>query len=1188
MIKRNAFMLRLLALLALMVSFAGAAQAANGTLASKFQNPPDSARPQVWWHWLAGNVSKAGITADLEAWKQEGIGGGTIGNISFQKEGPAPFNSPAWWGMVKHAVSEAHRLGLQLGFFNCEGWSSSGGPWITPDIAMQMAVWSEERAVGGTSSITMPQPYTRLGYYRDAAVVAFPTPASETQPDLRDLKPAVTDANGADVDGAALYDGAAATSVGVPAGAGGKVFLQFAFDQPFTAAALRMLPGPEWNRSDVELQVSDDGTTFRSVRRFSMPGSLLDSGTEWLTSGNFPPVTGRYFRLVFQDGSKVSVAEFNLMGPAAATPTPIPAASIVDLTDRMDSAGRLNWKVPAGDWTIVRFGHTPIGVHNHPVTKYGDGLEVDKLSRAALKKHFTAFVDRVIDAAGPLAGKTLVYSLIDSYECGEQNWTAKMPADFQAHCGYDIRRWLPVLTGRIVDSPERTARFREDFQQTIAELWSNNYYGYFAHLLHQRGLKGEVEAYGDGGFDDLRSAGLNDMPMTEFWFGNTGYSGLAKEVSSAGHTYGRPIIGAESFTSGDQYNFDPWSMKIEGDGIFSEGVNRYYFHSYAQQMYTDGRKPGMVWGNGIHFTRNLTWWKPGRAWVRYVTRCQYMLQQGLFAADILSYQGEGVEHFDGDPRPMKNPPAGYDFDGLDTYLLMHALAVKNGRLTLPSGMQYRLLALPNQTVMSPAVLRRIQDLVRAGAVVFGPKPVRAFGLSGAPESDGEVQRLADELWGPIDGKTVTSHRFGAGTVYWTGSEDNLQPVLKALKIEPDFVYTAPDAQIRFLHRHVGAADVYFVCNQETNRVDATCLFRQTGRLPEFWNPETGAIRPAPVWRFTADGRTRIPFSFAPGQSLFVVFEKPAPRTNHLVGVSFTSSQAAAKPSHTLVITRAVYAANDGAGTALDVTAALAAAVKHGALRAHATNIFFGTDPAPLHVKHLQVEYVYDGKPGVVTVPENALLRIPADAVGNESPEYELSSPKPGVATLTPWSAGDYLLTWSSGKVVRRHAAAPAHITLAGPWTVRFDPRWGGPAKVIFDRLVDWTKRPEAGIKYYSGTATYQTQFQIPAGWTAGGKVVSLDLGQLKNLAGVRLNGHDLGVLWKPPFRTDVTGLIRPGANTVEVSVTNLWANRLIGDSGLPANQRVTWTTNNPYHPDSPLQESGLLGPVTLQAARLYH
>ena len=470
-----------------------------------FVNPPSRARPQVWWHWLNGNVSKEGITADLEAMKQVGIGGGTMASLPFDTEGPAPFMSDAWRGMVTHATREAKRLGMELGFFNCEGWSSSGGPWITPDIAMQMAVWSERRVRGGAPVVlALPKPLTRLNFYRDTAVLAFPTTDGEKQPTLADLAPTVTGAGSVAVDLRPALDGDLSTFVTVPDSADRRPFLQFSFAKPFTAAGIRLVPGPEWTRRDVALQVSDDGQSFRAVGAFAIPGVYLDSGTDWRISSAFPAVSGRFFRIVFDtsDSARMTLAEFNLVGPDPAPPSFTASSTTVDLTDKMDAAGKLTWDAPDGDWTIIRFGYTPIGVTNHPATKYGIGLECDKLSRDALKKHFAGFVDKVIADAGPLAGKTLVYSLIDSYECGEQNWTPALPQEFRRRCGYDLRPWLPVLTGRIVQSPALSQRFRDDFRRTITDLWTENYYGYFAQLLHERGMKSEVEAYGNGSFDD--------------------------------------------------------------------------------------------------------------------------------------------------------------------------------------------------------------------------------------------------------------------------------------------------------------------------------------------------------------------------------------------------------------------------------------------------------------------------------------------------------------------------------------------------------------------------------------------------------------------------------------------------------------------------------------------------------------
>jgi hypothetical protein len=356
-----------------------------------------------------------------------------------------------------------------------------------------------------------------------------------------------------------------------------------------------------------------------------------------------------------------------------------------------------------------------------------------------------------------------------------------------------------------------------------------------------------------------------------------------------------------------------------------------------------------------------------------------------------------------------------------------------------------------------------------------------------------------------------------------------------------------------------------------------------GLLPEVWDAETGAVRVAPVWRTEPGGLTAVDLRFGPGQALFVVFRKRAQAVDRLVRLEWRPASPEAARRHTLDINRALYAASDGFGAPQDLTARVAAQVRGGAIKLDATNTLAGGDPAPFHVKELRVEYTYDGRPGSVTVRENGVLRIPAVQADAESPTYDVVAGT-GTPVLTSWQPAEVAAAYASGKVVRRALPGAETAQVAGPWKVTFATRWGGPGRVAFDNLTDWTTRPEEGIRHFSGTAAYETTFQAPAAWVASKKVVTLDLGSLKNLAEVSLNGHALGVIWRPPWRVDVSSALKPGANRLTVRVTNLWQNRLIGDAALPEAKRVATVTHNPYRSDSPLAESGLLGPVTLRAA----
>ena len=432
-------------------------------------------------------------------------------------------------------------------------------------------------------------------------------------------------------------------------------------------------------------------------------------------------------------------------------------------------------------------------------------------------------------------------------------------------------------------------------------------------------------------------------------------------------------------------------------------------------------------------------------------------------------------------------PAGYDYDACNAEVLLTRMSVKDGRIVLPDGMSYRLLLLPDSDRMTPAVLRKIRDLVTAGATVVGRRPERSPSLSGYPQCDDEVNKLAEEVWGNCDGLEVTEHAVGHGRVICGRP---LAEVLASLGAAPDFEATDTTAKFAYIHRTIGDAEVYFVSSQNAAATTATLAFRVSGRQPELWHADTGLMeKPA---SFAATGRrTLLPVRFDPAGSVFVVFRAPNSGLDPI----------------TMVV-------RDGVA-AFDATAAFAA----------------------------------DGK-----------------------------------LQLTAAQAGSYQAKTAAGKTWRANVTVlPAALEIAGPWEVRFPPNWGAPASVVLPSLASWTDNANEGVRHFSGTATYAKEFELPADTLGAGRRLWLDLGAVREVAEVSLNGRDLGVLWKPPFRADITAAAQPGKNRLEVRITNLWPNRLIGDQRLPEAQRKTWATFNPFTVDSPLLPSGLLGPVTVRA-----
>ena len=442
---------------------------------------------------------------------------------------------------------------------------------------------------------------------------------------------------------------------------------------------------------------------------------------------------------------------------------------MIDPTKIVDLTGKTTWNAPAGRWTLVRIGHSGTGATTHPSTT--PGLECDKLSRAAVQYHFEHMFGPIMADSPNEVGRALNSILLDSWECGCENWTTLMPEDFAKHRGYKIAPWLAAFTGRVVKDPDSTEKFLWDLRRTVADLLTENHYGVAQEFAHEHHMLFYSEAPGIGlptVADNLGCKGRTDVPMGEFWVNRSYEDNIddPKEAASAAHIYGKTIVATESFTSTANvasWANDPYGLKQLGDFEFCNGVNRFIFHRYAHQPWND-RKPGMSMGPwGINFERSNTWWKQGSAWIDYLTRCQYLLQQGRFVADVLYFYGEGaaagVSHRDLKPEL----PAGFDYDVCNAEILMGQTSVENGEIVLKSGMRYHVLVLPDNDRMTLPLLKKIGKLVQAGATVYGPKPVKSPSLA---DKDGAVQKLADKIWGDCDGVKVTAHNYGQGLVYW--------------------------------------------------------------------------------------------------------------------------------------------------------------------------------------------------------------------------------------------------------------------------------------------------------------------------------------------------------------------------------------------------------------------------------------
>jgi hypothetical protein len=847
-------------------------------------------------------------------------------------------------------------------------------------------------------------------------------------------------------------------------------------------------------------------------------------------------------------------------------------AKVVDLTSSFRN-GRLTWNAPAGKWQIYRICSAPTGSIPHPLPDelIGKTLEVDKMSRTHNEFHWDQVIEPLKQHLGDHLGKTFRHFLIDSYEAGGQNWTEDFREEFQKRKGYDPLPWLLTLKERQVGNADLTARFQWDFNDVIHTLFHEHGWLTGQRKMKKVGMDLQFEPY-TGPFDTVDATTLADIPMGEFW--SHGSGGINGTIVAAARAAGRTVVGAEAYTgppTASKWSETPSFLKKTTDPTFASGVNRMILHHWVHQPFDDRYKPGMGMGWwGTHFNRHQTWARDGVAFFQYLGRCQALLQAGEAPADFVS---------------VGKPQGG---DVIPWRLFRDGLVVRDGLIVLPSGRSYPFLGIPHDGELSPADLKRIAGLLDQGAVIVCAEPKRAPGLAGYPQSDREVAAMAGKLWNdePV-------RRVGKGRLHTRG---DIQSAIREAGITP-LVQIRGASDIMSSARVTGDATLFFVANRGTGAARFTASLRVSGKRPELWDAEDGTIRFAPIWR-QKDGRTEVDLTLSGQKSVFLVFRDAKLPADYVVNASIRNGGDA------LEILKARFGSPDG-NRWMDVTSRLRELAHNGSLQIDSIHPgVFGRDPAPNVVKKLELEYRQDDKVQNITLEEKQSLRL----TGAAQPELHFETAADGSLGISANAAAKVELTHASGKRTSLELSAPpAAATLAGPWQVTLNSPVDETRTIELPALADLTRHQDPAVKYFSGTASYVIDFELPDTSTP----MHLDLGQVHDLARITLNGKDLGVLWHAPFALDISTALKPGKNRLEIAVTNTWHNRLVGDEQLPADFEwgedraekgramkgyPDWFIKNQPRPeqgrkcfvvwyyhrkDTPLLPAGLLGPVRL-------
>ncbi|GAB3996909.1 glycosyl hydrolase [Spirosoma daeguense] len=1101
------------------------------------------AKPWVFWYWMQGGVSKEGITADLEAMKEVGIGGAYLMPIKGVPNPPVytPATeqlSPRWWEMVRFSMQEAKRLGLEMGMHVSDGFALAGGPWITPELSMQKVVYSSVK-VSGSQRISpkIPQPVTNEGYYKDIAILAFPSlvPGQLSAKQLPKITSSKTGTNPQFL--------ADPTNKKESFRSDTACWIQYAFDQPFTCRSILIRTGGNnYQAHRLKIEVSDDGKTFRSVGRLEPPRHGWQDTDADVTHA-IPATTARYFRFVYDKAGSEPGAEdldaakwkssLKLIGlelsseprinqfegksaavwrvgkrdlPGGTENLAIPANKIINLTDKLTNDGQLNWEVPAGEWTILRIGYTSTG-HTNATAGAGKGLECDKFNPAAVTLQFNSWFGEAVKQIGPELRKDVLKVFhVDSWECGSQNWSATFPAEFKKRRGYDLMPYLPVMAGIPVESMTVSEQVLYDIRRTVAELIVDVFYKTLADLAHQKGATFTAESVAPTMTSDgLAHYKLVDVPMGEFWLNSPTHDkpNDMLDATSAAHIYGKNIIHAEGFTTVRMdWSEHPGMLKTLQDRNYALGINKLVYHVFTHNPWTD-RKPGMTLdGVGLYFQRDQTWWKSAKAWVDYAQRCQTLLQWGKPVADVAVFTGEDIPRRAVLPdRLVATLPGIFGKDVVEK----EAKRLANQSEPLrqkPAGVTHSAnMADPENWVdplrgyaydsFSPDALTTLAK-VQNGKVSFAPgtdysllvlprrNPLQVNTTFATPETLEKLTRLVK------DGATVL---IGEKPLYTAGKTAGSQDKIKSL-----------------------ADELWGGLFQSVTEGDATYQQKRLGQGKVIRTPFAGNT-------FDKLGVIRdVAFTDSAGQ--YVRDMAWTHRSDGETDIYFIANQQN-KPRNLMAAFRVI-----------GKTPELYNAVTDDLTDAREWNLRGSHTHLPIRLEPNESLFVIFRKP-----------------------------------------------TRQISQVLKNKTTLPTAQTLDATWQVQFDTAYGGPKeKQLFAQLTNWGKSTDSSIRYYSGTATYTNTFT----WSgATSEQIWLDLGRIANIANVTLNGHSCGTVWTAPYRIDITKFLKSGQNQLTINVSNTWANRLIGDQFLPETKRITRTTAPFRLQGKPLLEAGLLGPVRI-------
>ncbi|HEY4381364.1 MAG TPA: glycosyl hydrolase [Acidobacteriaceae bacterium] len=1135
------------------VAFAQSAPSpAQDPLAQGFVTPPESAKPRTWWHWTNGNVTEPGITKDLEWMKRSGIGGFQLVDVASGNgqvvEPKINFATEEWYHAVKHSAELAKQLGLEMSIFSCAGWSEAGGPWVKPEMAMKRLVWSETDVAGGKSFAgKLAQPPSNEGpvrdsgggpaaanashFYRDSKVIAYRTPQAGAP--MASLHPKVT-TSGGPIDGKELMDDSLGTAVTVAQPKEGPAWLQYEFAQPFTARALSL--GSRGRIPIGRILASDDGAKWQTVE--ATPGPQGYHGASIRTFG-FPAVTAKFFRVEF-DRQGLSPAE--VVHGEDDTPPPARGGG---------------------------FAAGPAGYGISEAIFFSDA----RVNRWEDKGAFGSLMDVYDVVPTPAAPATAEISRADIVDL-----SSKMDADGTLHWDVPEGNWTILRMGYALTGARNRPSVPAGSGLEVDKLSSKYVKQYFA------GYMDPMRAH----LGDLVGSTVQYMTMDSWEAGMQNWTDdmVAEFQKRRGYdpTPYLPVLAGRVVENSDVSDRFLWDFRrtladlYAGDfyGTMDDELHKLGMKAYSEASGVALEIPEDTLLNKSHIDIPMA-----EFWVRALhPESEYYVdvRGAASAAHVYGKPLVATESFTGGGYE-----APYTLKKIADYWFTQGV----NRLVFHTSAQQPLDTKPGNTMVGTHINRNITWADEAKPFMTYLARVQYMLQQGDP--------VADLAYLLPEGAPSTMPFWGSG----------VQPAVPA-GYDYDFVntdvllnHTSVTADGR-IHVEGSAA----MPNGMTYRV--LVLPQTTQMTPEVAHKLHELVSAGAT---IVGQRPKTSPSLAHGRDADAQVQAAAVDLwGDMDGV--TLNQHALGKGMTywgLSLDEVLHRV----GSAPDFASSGSLENPPTWIHRHTADgdIYFVANQADAPV-HLDARFRVAGKDVQVWRPMNGAMSGEKaayttvakmmDRSGNKQPGLEPALyTTPGGFTVVPLDLAER----ESVFVVFRNAApAPARTatvavetklaTVAGPWSLSFPANWGAPASVQMPKLTSWTESADAGVKYFSGTATYTKTVTAPATWFKPGQHVWLDLGKVRDIADVKVNGKSAGLVWAPPYRVDVTAALKPGVNKIEIAVTNEWTNRQIGDRQGPADKHVLSTPPPPIRPGGgafgyvpPLPESGLIGDVTVVATR---